>query len=296
MPLAEIDMIPLIRQLEAAGAPMSFETWRGRKREARIFALFLGLTIPIIAVVLPLAFVAVAGEIGLPMLPAIAIAGFVAALALKKCWDWILLPLRFCIIFHPERLQIGRGLAKCSFPYQDVELLFLIRAPIVKVRCNRTTVSVWLAPEHKAVCFTMLRYLCCNAVLVDESARSHLLPANPTNPKTTLAALEGHYKRRALIGSLFIGYLLWLVVMSMWGLMQWQNGNVLLRGLLQDLLLECLVGFVLITIGGVVWRSWRIARAVRHGRAAAATPDLLSGEANHSPASNHFASHMDDAS
>ena len=276
MPLAEIDMIPLIRQLEAAGAPMSFETWRGRKREARIFALFLGLTIPIIAVVLPLAIVAVAGEIGLPILPAIAIAGFVAILAIKKCWGWILLPLRFCMIFHPDHLQIGRGLAKCSFSYQDIGLLFLIRAPIVKVGCNNTTVSVWLTPEHKAVCFTILRHLCRNAVLVDERARSHLLPPNPTHPHTTLAALEGHYKRRALIGVLFMGYLLWLVVMLIWGLMQWQNGNVLLRALLQDILLETLVGFILITVGGITWQSWRTAREIRRTRNGASASDALS--------------------
>ena len=87
-----------------------------------------------------------------------------------------------------------------------------------------------------------------------------------------------------------MGYLLWLVVMLIWGLMQWQNGNVLLKALLQDLLLECLIGFVLITVGGIVWQSWQAARGICRKRLEAAAQGDPSEIANNPTASNGFTS------
>jgi hypothetical protein len=305
MPQSPLDILSLMKNLESAPPTdddritppvgMCFETWHSRKREAKLFGTFLSLTLPILAVIMPLALVAVADEIGLPIVPAAVIAGLVAIFALWKCYNCILSTLGFCIIFHESHLQIGRGLAKRIFPYEDIEIVYLHPVPIVKARCRGRTASVWLTERHRLLAAFALRDLCRNAVFVSAGARSHLLPTDPTNPKKTLQGLAAHYRRHALIGGLFICYLLWLTAILIYGLMQWQNGNVVLRILLQEMLLHFFIGVVLITFGGIVWRSWCTARTIRAKLAEAVKSAGLAGRADTFDVSEDSLSRPDDA-
>jgi hypothetical protein len=281
MPQARLDILSLIRSQESsqhtsayAALPvgMCFETCRSRKRDRKIFAVFLSLTLPILAIIFPFALVGLAADLGLPLLPAIVVAGVVAIWALWKCYKFIVSTMRFCIIFDDSHLQVGRGLAKSVFPYEDIDIVYVQAAPIVTVRSRRKTASVWLAEREVLLSAFSLRALCHNAVFVNANIQSPpLLPTNPSDPDKTLRGLEGHYTRRTLIGGLAICYFLWITAILISVLIQWQNGNMLLRVVLQELLLDLFIGIVLITFGGIAWRSWRTARTIRGKLAETAT-------------------------
>jgi hypothetical protein len=48
--------------------------------------------------------------------------------------------------------------------------------------------------------------------------------------------------------------------------MQWHNGNLLLKIVLEDVLAKFFVGFCVITLLGIAWQSWRTVHRIRQKR------------------------------
>jgi hypothetical protein len=274
MPQAHIDIMSLLQHMDIAfAAPadaempvpspygLRFETWRSRKIEANILALFFGTTVPLIAAILSLA-ISLEG-VGLPIPYGIGITCLVVAAVARVLWRVIRPSLQLCVIFHRDHLQIGRGLAKCVFPYEEVEIVYVQSAPVVAFKCCGTIVSVWLTDTDRLICNMALRQTCRNASYVVCGTERYLLPTDPTDPRITLEGLAGYHRRRALGAGLGMCYFAWLAIMAIWGLTQWQMGNMLLKAALEQVLVDALVGTVLITFGGIAWRQWRAARTIR---------------------------------
>ncbi|MCD4726083.1 MAG: hypothetical protein K8R46_00335 [Pirellulales bacterium] len=240
-----------------------YETGRSRRIEARLYALFLALAISLITFVPSAAILF--QEVKLPLALAITLAGLLVLLALTLCRNWILSGLRFCIVFFPDHLQMGRGLARRSFAYEDVDILYALPGPIFKVRCGKRTAAVFLDVHHKNVCLIHMRHFCPNAVVIDAKSCT-LFPANPTRPEKIAAAVEGHFLRKAWIGSFASVYFACICIVLAWGLIDWWKGNVLVGMLLGDVLLRFMVCFLLITILKITWYSWRTAARIRRKR------------------------------
>ena len=170
------------------------ETYRFRRIEAKLYALFLALTFPLFTFILSLA--VGNGAINVRMEMAAVYAGMVAVLTLAIFSRLISSKLRFCVVFFPDRVQFGRWLAKRDFAYQDVEMIYLFPGPIIKVRCGKKTAEVFLDNESKLTCFTLLRSLCSNAILVDSKLEAHL-PTNPRSVEKPLHILEHFYRTKA---------------------------------------------------------------------------------------------------
>ena len=82
--------------------------------------------------------------------------------------------LRFCLILYPNHLQIGRGLAKRLFLYQETDRIHVSTDKSVLVGCDKTAAIVFLASQERGECVRLLRLFCHNAVFVDEHSRVHL--------------------------------------------------------------------------------------------------------------------------
>jgi hypothetical protein len=269
MPQAQIDIISLLQHMDSvapadAEVPLPspyglrFETWRGRKNEAKFLALFFGTMVPLIAAILSFGITIDGFELPIPY--GIGITCMVVAVVVRVLWRIIRPSLRFCIIFHRDHLQVGRGLAKCVFPYEEVEIVYLQSAPVVAFKCRGAIVSVWLTDTDRLICNIALRQTCRNASYVVCGTERYLLP---TDPRTTLEGLAGYHRRRALGAGLGMCYFACLAIAAIWGLTQWQMGNMLLKAAVEQVLVDALVGVVLLTLGGMAWRQWRTAHAIR---------------------------------
>jgi hypothetical protein len=117
-------------------------------------------------------------------------------------WDGFLGRLRFCIQFHPDRLQVGRRWATRLFPYDLVEKIALPRpsrvryqgSKQVEITCFDDDTKVYLNDNLLGRCLGLLRERCCNAIFVDEAGREYL-PENAIRPDFTLMSLRKHYRR-----------------------------------------------------------------------------------------------------
>jgi hypothetical protein len=224
--------------------------------------LFLFTSISLIVFLLSLAITA--GLLALPIPTALAITCLSMMVTLRILLHWARARLRFCVIFHQDSIQFGRGLSRCFFPYQDVDIIYLI-SPIIKVRCGNRTASVCLLHNDVPNCLLLLQRFCPNAVLVDHTMQAHL-PDNPPLPQKIVDVVERHYFRIALIRSVGVGYFILLFLLLTWGLMQWHNGNLLLKIVLEDVLAKFFVGFCVITLLGIAWQSWRTVHRIRQKR------------------------------
>ena len=156
------------------------------------------------------------GGAGCPLIAAVAIGLVMVFVAVKFSWRLVLSKLRFCIVFHPECLQIGRGLAKCLIPYDDVETISLPlrneRGSWIKVGCRKYKAQVILDPEEIRGCLSWLRQYSANAIVVDENGRERLPPTH-ANADRCLDAMEQYFRRKAgvlvwagfFFGCLFVG-------------------------------------------------------------------------------------------
>jgi hypothetical protein len=241
----------------------SFETYRSRRREARLYATFLASTLPLITFVLSLA--AGNGAVNLPLRTALAYAVIAAAATLAIFWNPISSRLRFCVIFFPNRVQFGRWLARREFVYQDVEIIYLFSGPIIKVRCGTKTAEVYLDEQNKPTCLILLRSLCSNAIVVDSKQEGHL-PANPQHFDKPLYTMERYYRRKTFRFAFLVCYLTAIFSFLAWGLFGWWNGNNILRIILGETLFHVLVGFGVVSVAGIAWKSWRTAVNIRNKR------------------------------
>ena len=178
-----------------------FETWRFKRTAAKLGALLLiPAALLLISVVLYCSWIAVA----LPLqfaVPFIAIMGAVVLCIATYCYQRVLLGLRFCVIFHRDYLQVGRGLVRRIFAYEEVDRVQAEREAGLRIGSGRNTTTVSLDSEEKADCIAVLRQCCPNALFVDEMGREHL-PVSPTCPERTLTGIEHHHRRKAWLNAL----------------------------------------------------------------------------------------------
>jgi hypothetical protein len=238
------------------GAFARLETFRFRRIEAKLYALFLALTFPLFTFILSLA--VGNGAINLPMETAAVYAGMVAALTLAIFSRLISSKLRFCVVFFPDHVQFGRWLAKSDFAYQDIEIIYMFSGPIVKVRCGKKTAEVFLDIRDKLTCLTLLRSLCSNAILVDSKQEGHL-PANPQHLEKPLRTMERYYKTKAWRFDFATCYLATIFSFLAWAVFGWWNGNNVLKIILGETLFHIMIGFGVVSVAGIAWRSWRTA-------------------------------------
>ena len=208
---------------------MCFEMCRATKIADTLLAFVLGSGAFLLAIFAPIGAGAAAVEAGCPLFAAIAIGLIVVFVAVKLSWRLVLSKLRFCIVFHPNCLQVGRGLARCLIAYDDVEIISLPsrhkHGSWIKIKSRKVKARVVLDPEQIRDCFPWLRHFCSNAIAVDENGREHL-PTNPRDPDRTLDAMERHCRRKAwvllwagcLFSCMFVGHV--------WTLTRWWQGKV----------------------------------------------------------------------
>jgi hypothetical protein len=239
-----------------------FETWRSRKREAKRFALFLALTIPLLGFVVPLL---IGVALGLGETPASIIAGIVAS-ATSALLCYSMLPrLQFCLVFFPDHVQFGRGLAKREFAYLDIEAIYLCAAPVIRVRCGRKTGVVFLDNPNKPICLDLLQSFCPNAVLIDPGDHARL-PGSPLDAEKALRAMERHYRRKGWRGAFGVGYFSALCAFLIWCAFDCWKGNNVVARLVGGTLFHILVGIFAVIFAGMAWNSWRTAAEIRRKR------------------------------
>ena len=229
-----------------------FETWRFKRTAAKLGALLLiPAALLLISVVLYCSWIAVA----LPLqfaVPFIAIMGAVVLCIATYCYQRVLLGLRFCVIFHRDYLQVGRGLVRRIFAYEEVDRVQAEREAGLRIGSGRNTTTVSLDSEEKADCIAVLRQCCPNALFVDEMGREHL-PVSPTCPERTLTGIEHHHRRKAWLnalagcGAAYCAFHFGL-----------KGRNVLIFGLF--------IGLCICLCLHAAWRWWLIARAIRRKR------------------------------
>jgi hypothetical protein len=152
---------------------------------------------------------------------------------LRMVWHGFLGRLRFCIHFHPDYLQIGRGLAQYKFAYDYVEKYAIPRTNptskkkeiFIEITCMKNEAIVYLSEESFFGCLNLLRQKCSNALYVDQSGSEHL-PKNANKPDFTIAVLQRHYRKTILAwtGTFLVASV--FAVMYGVGVFNWWQGNI----------------------------------------------------------------------
>lgn len=191
------------------GSDISFET-EGRVRLAR--KVFLVISILLISPLLAFGYFAMGIILTLFHLPlgvVIPMVLFVALITLRWICRRILLGFRFCIIFLPDHLQLGRGIARCCLRYDDVEIASLTRITPTSLdaeyipanlglhlQCGKRRFGVNLNSVKMGECVACIRRYCPNALFIDQEGQVHF-PLNAKRAEQTLISLERYYRRIA---------------------------------------------------------------------------------------------------
>ena len=263
-----------------AEALVRFETKAGTRFADRLYALVLSAALFPLAVFLPFGLaLLLADEAGLPVTAVISVAVVIVLLCIRASWKLAVSKLRYCVVFHPDYLQVGRGLARCDLFYEDVEVISLPQTrnqgDWVKVRCGMTTAKVNLTPHDMAECASLLRYCCPNAIVIDEEGREHF-PERPTRVDQALLTAERHYRRNTWIFAACGCFIACYVIGAVHVLTRWWNGNLQLDGF--DL--AKVISWLVLTFGATCcfamlsWKSLRTVRRIRLTRRGSYMLDL----------------------
>jgi hypothetical protein len=204
-----------------------FEASRAGSLADTLYVAFVALTmIPLLVVASVLL---VFHEMECSLLPGILIVCAVTLLGLWMVWRGAVSKFRFCVIFHPDCLQIGRSFAKCTFPYDEVEVIAVSTArtqgSFIKIKCNSRNVKVHLSAQDLPDCLALLQKYCVNAIILDDKGRAHL-PQYPTSFTRPVNALQCTFGRRALWCSLFCILFTGICILNIVHLVSWRNGNL----------------------------------------------------------------------
>jgi hypothetical protein len=272
-----MDMADLKANTDQLSSAICFETDNKTKILDKFYAIFLLSSLSLFSVCFSIGLSVAAVEAGIPVIPVAAFFLIVALLGIRWSWKLAVSKMRFCIIFQPLSLQVGRGPARCIFPYEDIETVALTRfgrhGCCFKLICGRKKPRVYLNQQQSHDCYIFLRHYCCNALLVYGNVREYL-PANPTRPDQTLAAMVNHYKKRMwiciigipLFGCFFVGYAC-AAVQSMQNKIQ-PDITEFVKALSQTVVF----GFVFVCCFIGAWRSWRKSSDIQKKRILAKTP------------------------
>jgi len=183
-----------------------FETPRSIRIEEKIFACIEFLCFIPIAIFFGIAAGFIIWLLFNIVWPACLFALFVGIFFIRIVWKGFLSRLCFYIQFHPDYLQIGRGLACCRFPYDLIEMISirknkLKKAIYVEIECMSKELDIYLQPNSLADCVSLLLKSCNNAIYVDIYGNEHL-SACATHPDFTINNLKNHYIGKIMVWSL----------------------------------------------------------------------------------------------
>jgi hypothetical protein len=206
-----MDAIPRNGETTVLG-PDSFITFETEGRVRLVRKVFLVISILLISPLLALGYFAIGiilTAFHLSLWVVIPMVLFVALITLRWIFRRIFSGFRFCIIFLPDHLQVGRGTARCCLRYDDVEIVSLARiAPRsfdaqytpanldLRLQCGKRRVGVNLNSAKMGECVAYIRRYCPNALLVDQEGHVRF-PLNAMRAEQTLISLERHYSRIA---------------------------------------------------------------------------------------------------
>jgi hypothetical protein len=234
-----------------------FETNRSTRTAYIIFVIILSL--PILFAIIFLGFMlrALANNLGLPIPVLIAVYVLFCALCIHRVWKIICHKLCFCIIFYPQRLQAGRGLVRCTFPYEDIDIIsmnVINKDSSISIICGHAKARVFLVITQSIECFRLLSQHCNNAVIIDATGSVHL-PQNPNNPVKTISSLTRHFTEKISTNFIYAcfwgGIAIWFTIEC---LANWRMGIIQLNIFdLHRLIITIVCGYA-----GTVVCVWRI--------------------------------------
>ncbi len=108
--------------------------------------------------------------------------------------------LRLYVAFHRDRVQIGGGIVKRVFPYEEVELVALPQSgekgDWIAVHCRGAFARIFPVTAWVSQVMVLLRGYCSNAAFIDRQGVVSL-PTHPTSPDRSLTGLQRFYSRRS---------------------------------------------------------------------------------------------------
>jgi hypothetical protein len=193
------------------GDQLSFHTPRWTRFRSVVFVVVIGGGCFLIAAAVGIAAFAVTWQAGGHWLLAVALAMAVWAFMIPVAWKIAVAPLRFCVTLGGDGVAVGRGWLERRFPYREVDFISL---PDEKGRFGIAIESAasgafaYLAQRDEALCVSLLRKRCANAIFVDRGGREHL-PEGCDHPLRALGLLYRRCRalaRGSLFSSLFAGF------------------------------------------------------------------------------------------
>jgi hypothetical protein len=180
-----------------------FETNRSTRIAYIIFAI-LSLTILFLIVFLGFILNALANRLGLPLPFVLAVYVLLCINCIHMAWKIICYRLRFCITLYPQYVQVGRGLVRRIFSYEDIDIVainVINKVSAINISCGGTKARVFLVSTQSLECFRLLTHHCNNAIILDTIGGVHF-PENPKNPAKTISAIKRHFKETLLMNLL----------------------------------------------------------------------------------------------
>jgi hypothetical protein len=244
-----------------------FETDRSTRIAYIIFVSILSLTILSAIIFFAFNLGALAKRLGLPFPLVVAVYVLLSIFCVHWVWKIICHKLRFCIIFYPQYLQMGRGLVRCAFPYEDIDIVamnLMKKVSSINIICGGAKARVFLILAQSIECFQLLIRHCKNGIIIDPTGIVHL-PRNPNNPSKTFSSLKKHFKEKILLNLLCIfcfgSIAIWLTVEC---LIIWCIGKFQLDAN-ECRLIEIIVSMYVISVVNIrlAWKSWKTFSYIR---------------------------------
>jgi hypothetical protein len=178
------------------GFPIIYETPLWRRLKSIVFVLAIGTCCICFGIMFGVIIFAIGIMLGLQQIPSI-ILGIIALLFfLHLAWKICAPKLRFNICLQEDYVELGRGILKKVFPYDQVDFIYMLEADEhehgVGLERNGVGAFVFLSIEHELLCLNMLREKCNNAVSIDTWDHVYL-PDKSDNPARVLWKL---YRRK----------------------------------------------------------------------------------------------------
>jgi hypothetical protein len=244
-----------------------FETNHSTRIAYIIFIIILSLAILFAIIFFVFILGTLAKHLGLPIPLVIAVYVLLCIFCIHWAWKIICYSLRFCIIYYPEYLQVGRGLVRCTFPYEDIDIIAMNvtnKISSVNIICGGTKARVFLVFTQTIECIDLLSHHCNNAIIIDTTGRVHL-PQNPNNSAKTISSLKRHFKEKILMNLFctfcFGSIAIWLTVQCLpkWWIGKFQLDKNECR------LIEIIVSMYAISVVNIwlAWKSWKTFSYIR---------------------------------
>jgi hypothetical protein len=172
--------------------PVKFETTRGTRISEKAIAFFFFIFFtPMAAMLSCLAGVFLLSAVGAPIVLAVMANIVLPLLIARYAWKRMMSRLRFCIQLGQERVDIGRGWARCSISLDDVDMVSIVlgKNPCVFIQGPKVRARVFLTADVAQACADALRMRCQNAVYVDANNIEYL-PAESRRPLRNLLLVQ----------------------------------------------------------------------------------------------------------